>query len=100
MILRKMAYEWVAENPILSFGQVGQEIDTLRLKIGNGVDQWDTLLYNTSISISSNNVVITPVSQMALRNVLIGLVPSHSNSYAYSAPRKGLPVSLPYSLGS
>ena len=46
MILRKMAYEWTAENPILSSGGIGQELDTLRLKIGNGADPWNLLLYD------------------------------------------------------
>ena len=39
------AADWTATNPLLAEGEVGVEIDTLKLKVGNGVDNWNTLPY-------------------------------------------------------
>jgi hypothetical protein len=39
------AADWTATNPVLAEGEVGVEIDTLKLKVGNGVDNWNTLPY-------------------------------------------------------
>ena len=41
------AAEWVSTNPILGQSEPGIENDTLRQKIGNGVDDWVTLPYYT-----------------------------------------------------
>ena len=37
---------WISNNPILSDGEQGYETDTGKIKIGNGVDDWNTLEYN------------------------------------------------------
>jgi hypothetical protein len=37
--------DWTSVNPILAEGEVGVELDTLKLKVGNGVDDWTTLPY-------------------------------------------------------
>lgn len=42
---RGKASSWETLNPILQPGEPGFEIDTGRLKIGNGVDEWDNLKY-------------------------------------------------------
>lgn len=39
--------EWTAKNPILRAGEPGFEIDTNRLKIGNGLNDWNNLDYLT-----------------------------------------------------
>lgn len=39
------AADWTSTNPILAQGEVGVEIDTLKLKVGNGTDNWNTLPY-------------------------------------------------------
>lgn len=36
---------WIAVNPILDLGEPGYVTDTEQLKIGNGVDDWNTLSY-------------------------------------------------------
>lgn len=36
---------WTTANPILDLGEPGYVTDTEQLKIGNGVDDWDTLPY-------------------------------------------------------
>jgi len=42
---RGMAANWVSLNPILKPGEPGMELDTGRLKIGNGTDAWLDLKY-------------------------------------------------------
>ena len=44
-IRRGTAAEWTSANPILIAGEQGFETDTLKTKIGNGVDAWTTLSY-------------------------------------------------------
>ena len=42
---RDTAADWVSNNPILELGEPGHETDTNKLKIGNGVDDWNSLDY-------------------------------------------------------
>jgi len=42
---RDLAANWIATDPILAQGEIGLEIDTDRIKIGNGVDVWSLLPY-------------------------------------------------------
>lgn len=37
--------QWASENPILSAGEIGFEIDTNRIKVGNGLSPWISLTY-------------------------------------------------------
>jgi hypothetical protein len=37
--------DWTSVNPVLAEGECGVELDTLKLKVGNGVDDWTTLPY-------------------------------------------------------
>lgn len=39
------AANWSVANPVLAQGEMGIETDTGYYKIGNGVDDWDTLPY-------------------------------------------------------
>jgi len=39
--------EWTNANPILLPVEIGVETDTKKIKIGNGVDNWNNLLYMT-----------------------------------------------------
>lgn len=42
---RGKSSSWAALNPVLQPGEPGFEIDTGKLKIGNGVDEWLNLAY-------------------------------------------------------
>lgn len=49
---RGLAMNWTAKNPILEAGEPGFELDTGKLKIGNGTTPWNELEYiNDSNSI-------------------------------------------------
>jgi hypothetical protein len=53
--------QWTSTNPILSSGEPGFEIDTGRVKIGNGTTAWSGLYYNSIIPtglIAGNNINI------------------------------------------
>lgn len=45
---RDSAAQWTVINPILAEGELGYELDTRRLKVGNGVDRWVDLPYSLS----------------------------------------------------
>ncbi len=41
----KTSTQWTSQNPKLRAGEIGIESDTLRMKIGNGVDNFNALTY-------------------------------------------------------
>lgn len=45
---RARAVRWASVNPILSEGEPGLEMDTGRVKYGDGVTRWNDLPYATS----------------------------------------------------
>lgn len=44
---RGTAARWAAVNPILQEGEIGLELDTRRIKFGDGVTAWNDLEYST-----------------------------------------------------
>ena len=42
---RGLAATWAKNNPILAYGEPGFEKDTYKLKIGDGVTEWNSLEY-------------------------------------------------------
>lgn len=71
--------QWENVNPVLREGEPGFEIDTGKLKIGNGILPWKDLIYinNDSIKISTDNksIIIDGVGEISLNgfnNALIG----------------------------
>jgi hypothetical protein len=44
-IRRDTAASWTSVNPILAQGEMGIETDTNKFKVGDGVDDWNTLPY-------------------------------------------------------
>ena len=42
---RGLASRWTSTNPILLAGEIGVETDTDKLKVGDGVTQWNNLGY-------------------------------------------------------
>lgn len=51
MLKRGTAEAWARNNPVLARGEAGFEIDTNRLKIGNGEKAWNDLMYQDQNSI-------------------------------------------------
>jgi hypothetical protein len=46
---RGTAVQWASSNPTLSLGEFGFEYNTNRFKIGDGLNDWNTLPYNEQI---------------------------------------------------
>ena len=51
---RDGAQQWANVNPILAQGELGIEIDTSRIKVGDGVTAWNSLKYERPIETESN----------------------------------------------
>jgi hypothetical protein len=45
---RGTAEQWTLANPVLAAGEIGFETNTNNFKIGNGVNNWETLPYFAS----------------------------------------------------
>ncbi|MCA9313772.1 hypothetical protein KDA08_05685, partial [Candidatus Saccharibacteria bacterium] len=45
-IRRDIAANWVTANPVLFQGEIGYELDTRKMKIGDGATDWNSLAYN------------------------------------------------------
>lgn len=45
---RNTSVQWAELNPILDQGEPGFESDTGRLKVGDGLSEWNELIYLTS----------------------------------------------------
>lgn len=50
------AAQWTTANPVLSAGEIGVEVDTRLLKVGNGVTAWASLAYSAA---TAENVSVT-----------------------------------------
>ena len=46
---RDTAAQWELLNPVLADGELGLETDTKRFKIGDGVTQWNDLIFSSMI---------------------------------------------------
>jgi len=46
-IRRDSSNNWTSTNPTLSQGEPGYEIDTTKIKYGDGITPWNSLLYTS-----------------------------------------------------
>ena len=53
---RDTAANWNVENPVLALGEPGFDTTNNKLKIGNGVDDWNTLNYLTDATVDLSSV--------------------------------------------
>ena len=49
------AAAWKAANPVLLKGEIGIEIDTRKIKIGDGISNWNALRYISDDVVVANN---------------------------------------------
>ena len=78
-VKRGTAARWEELNLILNPGEPGFEMDTFKLKIGNGSNPWKELPYVNDVDISKyitiediiNGDVILPVATEAVRGVVL-----------------------------
>ena len=75
---RGTAAEWTAANPTPSAGEICVEIDTLKVKVGNGTDAWADLAYLVgggggqtpwlTMTTTEMNAIASPTEGMAVWN--------------------------------
>ena len=78
-VKRGTAARWEELNPILNPGEPGFEMDTFKLKIGNGSTPWKELPYVNDVDISKyitiediiNGDVILPVATKTTRGAVL-----------------------------
>lgn len=56
---RDNASNWSTNNPVLALGEFGFELDTNKLKIGDGVSAWNSLSYIESVAAAHNQDIST-----------------------------------------
>ena len=54
---RDVASNWAVVNPVLANGEMGYEMDTGRMKIGNGLTPWNGLPYYVGNGSGANGVL-------------------------------------------
>lgn len=65
--------QWAAANPVLAAGEIGYEIDTNKVKVGNGLTPWGDLSY----FIDENEVRSIGASTFATQSQLAGQNATH-----------------------
>ncbi|WLW37037.1 structural protein [Synechococcus phage S-MS29] len=80
------AQEWANANPTLAQGELGIELDTGRIKIGDGVTAWSSLRYERPIE-STSNTANTLVQRDADGNFAAGTITSTLIGNASTASR-------------
>jgi len=55
---RDLAANWTAENPVLAEGEIGFELDTGEIKVGDGSTAWNTLPYYSSLIAPSATITV------------------------------------------
>ena len=68
---RGLASLWASANPILQDGEPGFELDTGKLKIGNGTTPWNDLNYingnSISVDVDNQSIIIDGLGQISLK---------------------------------
>ena len=80
------AQEWANANPTLAQGELGIELDTGRIKIGDGVSGWNNLRYERPIE-STSNTAETLVQRDADGNFSAGTITATLIGNASTASR-------------
>jgi hypothetical protein len=83
---RGSAQEWSNVNPTLAIGELGIEIDTGRIKIGDGVTAWNSLKYERPLE-SITNTPSTLVQRDADGNFAAGTITAALIGNAATATR-------------
>lgn len=73
---RDVAADWTSVNPILAEGEMGVEVDTLKIKVGDGIQVWVDLPYisgDTATTSDTTNALNTTTNPV---NVSLALAPT------------------------
>lgn len=78
---RATAAQWATANPILGIGEPGFEIDTAKIKIGDGASAWNSLAYFISGSSANVKTETRTISSLEATNkqLILAQTPNPSN---------------------
>ena len=65
------AIMWAAKNPLLREGEPGLEIDTRRVKYGDGVTHWNLLEYSPAVIIPEVDDEDSPSLELLYQNAKV-----------------------------
>lgn len=86
------AQEWANANPILAQGELGIELDTGRIKIGDGVTSWNSLRYERpieSVTSTANTLVQRDADgNFSAGNITANLIGSASTAQRLTTARQ------------
>lgn len=87
-IRRDTAAAWTSANPILFQGELGLELDTDKIKVGNGTSNWITLPYKPFVGdiTSTSFTQSSPAINTAVIDLAAGSVFNFSASTAITLP--------------
>jgi microcystin-dependent protein len=88
---RKPAASWIAKNPILAKGEPGFELDTFKMKIGDGVTAWTSLPYQNGLGVTGNLQNLTDVT---LTSLATGDVLSYNSTSGKWVNNAGIATSI------
>lgn len=94
-IRRDTAANWAASNPVLAQGELGVELGTNRVKLGDGSTVWSSLLYlggpqtGTLLSKSVAGSADVALSALEAQNSIIVLTGEITGNIAVSVPAAG-----------
>jgi hypothetical protein len=95
-IRRDLAANWTTADPTLSQGELGYELDTGKLKVGNGIDSWVDLNYfdDQSFSGSYNDLTDVPFSDPPTVSDIAGAASETYVNDAITALKAGASTAL------
>lgn len=92
---RDTAHNWSYTNPTLSSGEFGYEIDSGKLKVGNGSTQWNTLPYFAGSLSAGSTVPSNPIEYQLWFDTVSGRMFIYfSNTWVDTNPETGGAVSI------
>lgn len=79
-VRRDSSSTWSSTNPTLEVGEVGYELDTKKIKIGNGTSSWGTLEYVAASADAHTQAISTILGLQAALDAKAGVSHGHTIS--------------------
>lgn len=79
------AAEWASKNPLLQRGEIGIEIDTNRMKVGNGYTLWNDLPYAAETVAKWGEIIGTITDQTDLIQYIMHATDTYTHEQAIAA---------------
>lgn len=77
---RGYSQDWISQNPVLAEGEPGYELDTCKLKIGNGITDWNHLNYVPGFTFVDDENNEISLSQLAITGSIYNINEIHTTT--------------------